>query len=143
MNARLEFVDTNILLYAVDKADRKKHEAARALLHRLWEAQSGCLSVQVLQEFYVNATRKVSVPLASSVAAQTVADYGQWLVHTPGVEDVLASIAVQTTHQVSLWDALILNSASFLGASVVWSEDLNDGQLIGGVEIRSPFKAAA
>lgn len=139
MNARLEFVDTNILLYSIDQTEARKHQLASKLLERLWQSRCGCLSIQVLQEFYWNATRKVSVPLEAATARQLVEDYGHWLVHSPTVEAVLAGITLQADHKVSFWDALILGSAHYLGASILWTEDLQHGQKFGSVEVRNPF----
>jgi predicted nucleic acid-binding protein len=139
MSARLEFVDTNVLLYAVDHTEAEKQARAEALLTRLWHDRSGCLSVQVLQEFYVNATRKLSKPLDVNTARQVVEDYSLWVVHAPTSASVLAAIDLQTRHQVSFWDAMILGSALDLGAGVVWSEDLNAGQRFGEVEVQTPF----
>lgn len=139
MSARLEFIDTNVLLYAVDYSEPEKQARAEALLNRLWEAHTGCLSVQVLQEFYVNATRKLSRPLDVDSARQVVEDYSLWVVHAPKSASVLAAIDLQQEHQVSFWDAMILGSALDVGAAVVWSEDLNAGQRFGALEVRTPF----
>jgi predicted nucleic acid-binding protein len=140
MSARLEFVDTNILLYAVDHTEAAKQAQAEVLLARLWQTRSGCLSVQVLQEFFVNATRKLSVPLDIPTARQVVADYGLWVVHTPTSASVLAAIDLQEAHRLSFWDALVVTSALDLDAAVLWTEDLNAGQRFGGLEVRSPFE---
>lgn len=139
MSARLEFVDTNVLLYAFDATEENKQAQAKVLLNRLWKGRNGCLSVQVFQEFYVNATRKLSKPLDSDAARQVVEDYGLWIVHSHRSASVLAAIDLQGRHRVSFWDALILQSALELGASTVWSEDLNAGQRFDGLEVRTPF----
>lgn len=139
MSARLEFIDTNVLLYAVDYTEPGKQARAEALLTRLWRDHSGCLSVQVLQEFYVNATRKLSRPLDADTARQVIEDYSLWVVHAPTSASVLAAIDLQTAHDVSFWDAMVLTSASQLGAGVVWSEDLNAGQRYGKVTVQTPF----
>jgi predicted nucleic acid-binding protein len=139
MNARLEFVDTNVLLYAVDHTEPEKQARAEALLSRLWEAHNGCLSVQVLQEFYVNATRKLARPLDTATARQVVEDYSLWVVHAPTSTSVLIAIDLQEEHRVSFWDAMILGSALDLGAEVVWSEDLNAGQRFVTLTVQSPF----
>jgi len=74
-----QFVDTNVLVYAYDVSAGAKHERARALLEEFWESGAGCLSIQVLQEFYVNVTRKVAHPLDSDTALQVVTDLGEGL----------------------------------------------------------------
>lgn len=139
MSARLEFIDTNVLLYALDHTEAEKQAQAEALLNRVWSGRSGCLSVQVLQEFYVNATRKLSRPLDPNTARQVVEDYSLWIVHAPTSASVLTAIDLQQQYRVSFWDAMILGSAQDLGAEVVWSEDLNAGQHFGGLEVQTPF----
>ena len=138
-----EFVDTNVLVYAHDVSAGAKHTQARALLAGLWESGNGCLSVQVLQEFYVTVTRKVSRPLPPEVARQRVEDLGYWLVHSPTAADVVEAISLHQSHRLSFWDALILTSAAKLGCAVLWSEDLNPGQTIGSLRVENPFRAAA
>ena len=140
MSVRLEFIDTNVLLYALDHTEKMKQAQAEALLERLWRDHSGCLSVQVLQEFYVNATRKLSKPLDSDTARQVIEDYSLWIVHAPGSASVLAAVDISRQHRVSFWDALILESALEIGAEVVWSEDLNAGQHFDGLVVQTPFQ---
>ncbi len=135
----LQFVDTNILIYAHDVSAGEKHNRAQQLLRVLWQSGEGCVSIQVLQEFYVNVTRKVAKPLPSEVAAQIIADLSVWLVHCPGVEDVLDAIRLQERYQTSFWDAMILASAVQLGCEIVWSEDLNPGQGYEETTVQSPF----
>jgi len=135
-----QFVDTNILVYAHDQSAGSKREQAKALLTSLWRSRQGCLSVQVLQEFYVTVTRKVARPLPLAVASQIIADLGVWRVHRPAVADILDAIQLQTRYQLSFWDAMILQSGIRLECGVVWSEDLNDGQRYDAVQVQNPFK---
>jgi predicted nucleic acid-binding protein len=134
-----QFVDTNVLIYAHDLSAGDKHARARELIQELWESGEGCLSIQVLQEFYVNVTQKVAKPLRPDVAAQIIADLGAWEVHRPGVEDVLDAVRLHNQHQISFWDAMIIVSAIQLGCLTLWSEDLNPGQVYDQVTIASPF----
>ncbi|MBX3058105.1 MAG: PIN domain-containing protein [Anaerolineae bacterium] len=134
-----QFVDTNVAVYAYDLSAGKRQEQAKSLLNRLWQARIGCLSIQVLQEFYNITTRKLSNPLSSQHAYNIVADLGQWRIHTPAVADVLGAVQIQQRYQLSFWDALIVRSASQLGCAILWSEDLNDGQIVEGVLVRNPF----
>ncbi len=136
MNGR-EFVDTNILIYAFDRTAGKKRETAVALLTRLWLDQTGCLSLQVLQEFYVTATKALSMPAAEAFAQ--VDRFGKWTVHRPEIDDVLVAIQLHREKKVSFWDAMILRSAISSGCDLVWSEDLPDGQRWDGVVVRNPF----
>jgi len=139
MSANRQFVDTNVLIYAHDQSAGEKHLRARALLADLWNDSNGCLSVQVLQEFYVNITRKVARPLDPDTARQIVADLGRWTMHAPAVADVLDAIALQQRYQLSFWDAMIVTSALQLKCDVLWSKDLNDGQTFGSLRVTNPF----
>ena len=135
----LQFIDTNILVYAHDRSAGDKHVRARDLLRDLWQSGEGCLSIQVLQEFYVNVTQKVAKPLAPAVASRLVSDLGVWRVHRPGVEDILDAIRLQQRYQISFWDAMIVASAIQLRCQSIWSEDLNPGQDYGGGRVVNPF----
>lgn len=135
----MEFVDTNVLLYAYDTAAGQRHDHAAGLVDRLWTERSGAISVQVLQEFFVNATRKVAVPLSPEAAVDRLRSLSRWRVHSPLADDVVAAAALSHRHQLSFWDAMIVRSAAELHCDILWSEDLNDGQLIEGVHVRNPF----
>jgi predicted nucleic acid-binding protein len=137
--SNLQFVDTNVLIYAHDVSAGRKRARARELLRSLWQTEEGCLSIQVLQEFYVSVTRKVAKPLAPATAAQIIADLSVWQIHRPGVQDVLDVIRLQNRYSVSFWDAMIVASAIQLGCQTLWSEDLNPGQAYGGVSVLNPF----
>jgi predicted nucleic acid-binding protein len=134
------FVDTNVLVYAFDRSAGEKRDRARSLVNRLWADMRGCISVQVLQEFYVTATQKVQKPLEPDMAAKIVRDLSYWQVHAPVAEDILGAIALQQRRRTSFWDAMILWSAQQLGCSAIWSEDLNEGQSYDGVRVLNPFR---
>lgn len=89
------FVDTNIVLYAFDTSAGGKREEALRVFADLWRTGAGCVSVQVLQEVYVNVTRKLSTPLPTETAEQIVAALSRWEVHAPTAEDVLGAIDLQ------------------------------------------------
>jgi predicted nucleic acid-binding protein len=135
----LQFVDSNILVYAYDLAQGEKRERAKALLLSLWESELGCVSIQVLQEFFVNVTRKSETPLPAEQAAQVIQDFSDWTVHRPGVRDVLAAIELHLRHRISFWDAMIVQSARQSGCGLIWSEDLSAGQDYDGVKVVNPF----
>jgi predicted nucleic acid-binding protein len=135
-----QFVDSNILVYAYDIAQGEKHTQAKALLLSLWESGLGCASIQVLQEFYVNVTHKSKFPLTSEEASQVIHDFSDWSVHRPGVKDVVSAIDLHLRHQISFWDAMILQSARQSGCGILWSEDLSDSHDYGGVKVINPFK---
>lgn len=134
-----EFVDTNILVYAHDRTAGEKREKAASLLKRLWDERSGCTSVQVLQEFVVTASRELEYPLAPDRVRVIIEDMGVWPIHSPAASDVLHAIAISERFRISFWDGMILHSTRAMGASVLWSEDLKSGGLVGGVRIRNPF----
>ncbi|MFO7680652.1 MAG: PIN domain-containing protein [Chloroflexota bacterium] len=134
-----QFVDTNVLVYAHDTSAGLKHEQAKTLMQTLWQTQTGCLSIQVLQEFYVTVTQKVKRPLSPQTTAQIIQELQVWHMHTPRPEDVLSAIQLQTRYQISFWDAMIIQSAVQLKCSTLWSEDFNAGQIFLGVSVENPF----
>lgn len=134
----MTFVDTNVLAYAHDLTESRQPVAA-GLLGSLWESRSGVLSTQVLQEFYVVATRKFRPPLSRSEARQLVAAYGEWRVVHIDVPLIIAASDLEDRHNLSFWDALILAAARHAGASRLVSEDLQTGRRIAGVRIENPF----
>ena len=134
-----QFVDSNVLIYANDISAGIKREQARELVSRLWQQEAGCVSIQVLQELYVNLTRKVPHPLDGATASRIIADLAQWQVHSPEPPDLLAAIEIQQRNQISFWDAMIVRSAARLGCLRIWSEDLNSGQAYEGVRVENPF----
>ncbi|OBK21237.1 twitching motility protein PilT [Mycobacterium asiaticum] len=135
----MEFVDTNILLYAYDVGAGEKHDRASALIDRLWREHRGAISVQVLQEFYVNVTRKAAKTIAPEDAVDRLKSLVRWRVHSPLPDDVIAAAALSSRHQLSFWDAMIVRSAAELRCDTLWTEDLNHGQVIDGVRLTNPF----
>jgi predicted nucleic acid-binding protein len=135
------FVDTNILIYAHDVDAKTKHEAAKQVLQGLWSERTGVLSMQVLQEFYVNVTRKLPRPIPKESARLVVGTYAIWCVETTPAE-ICSAFRIQDESRIGFWDALIVASAIKSGAKRVLSEDLNAGQMIAGVRIENPFAAA-
>ena len=139
MSGNRRFVDTNILVYAHDTSAGGKQERARALLEQLWNTRDGCLSVQILQEFFVNVTRKIPKPLDTEAAEEIVADLSRWHVHVPAADDVLGAIGLHQRTGISFWDAMMVRSAVEIGCEVIYSEDLNHGQLYDGARVENPF----
>ncbi len=132
------FVDTNVLIYAHDVDAKAKHETAKRVLHRLWSERTGVLSLQVLQEFYVNVTRKIANPLSKESARLVVSTYTTWCIETTPAE-IASAFRIEDESRIGFWDALILASAAKSGADRILSEDLNAGQTISGVLIQNPF----
>ncbi len=132
------FVDTNVLIYAHDVDAPAKRQVSSRLLDELWEERTGVLSVQVLQEFYVNVTRKIARPLAKASARQVVNAYAVWEVGVTSAE-VASAFRIEDEARIGFWDALIVACALKTGATRIVSEDLNAGQRIGGIRIENPF----
>jgi len=135
------FVDTNILLYAHDRRAGEKHELAREVIEHLWNTGGGVLSTQVLQELCINLRRKVAMPLSTKEIRNLVRDYMAWDVVVNGPVSILEALDLQERYDVSFWDALILQAATASGATILYSEDLADGQKYGPVRVVNPLKA--
>jgi predicted nucleic acid-binding protein len=136
------FVDTNILMYAHDTAAGERHTRARALVEELWEGRSGVVSTQVLQELAVNLRRKARKPLDAKATRDMVSDYLAWQVVVNDGNSILEALELEARHQVSFWDALVIQAAQAAGAEILYSEDLSDGQRYGSVRVRNPFGAS-
>ncbi len=133
------FLDTNILVFAFDRSAGKKHNLASTLVQSCWENENGCLSIQVLQEYYVTVTRKIASPLTHSIVRQIVSDLAQWRLHSPTTSDLLQAIDLQQNYQLAFWDAQVIQSAASLGCKQLLSEDLNHNHLYGSVLVINPF----
>jgi predicted nucleic acid-binding protein len=131
------FLDTNILLYCEDSAHVAKQRRALELVLEHRAQRTGVVSLQVLQEYFVNATRKLG--LDPGLVRQKVEAYSRFEVVEPGTADVLAAIDFHRIHRISYWDALVLHCARKSGCRVVLTEDLQHGQEIDGVRIVNPF----
>jgi predicted nucleic acid-binding protein len=134
------FVDTNVLIYAHDVDAGQKHEIARNVLRELWSEREGVLSMQVLQEFYVNVTRKIATPLPRVTARTSVESYRSWCMQTT-TEEIATAFRIEDEAHLGFWDALVVAAASKSGAVRLISEDLNPGQTILGVRVENPFAA--
>lgn len=135
----VRFADTNVLLYAVSRDAQESDKAERA--REILTARDIALSVQVLQEFYVQATREGrSDPLTHEQAAKLVESFLRFAVAEITRDVMLAAIAARHRFQISYWDAAILEAARSLGCETVLSEDLGDGQDYGGVRVENPFR---
>jgi len=132
------FVDTNILIYAHDADAKSKHTVAKRVLGELWRQRTGVLSMQVLQEFYVNVTRKIKIPLPKDVARTVVNSYAVWCVEITPAE-ISSAFRIEDESRIAFWDALIVASAAKCGAARILCENLNAGQTIAGVRIENPF----
>ncbi len=142
MNDERTFVDTNVLVYAHDLDAGPRRDVARTTLVDLWARRTGVVSTQVLAELFVTLTRKVLQPLTPSAARQIVIEYSAWSVHRPEASDISAAAELHERHQLAFWDALIVISAQRSGCSRLLSEDLQDRQRFGTLQVIDPFGAA-
>jgi predicted nucleic acid-binding protein len=134
------FVDTNILVYAHDFGTGAKHERARTLIEKLWGSGGGVVSTQVLQELCVSLRRKATRPLSVEGTRRLIEDYSSWEVVVNTAESVLQALTIESRYQISFWDALILQAAGSAGATIVYSEDLGEGQSYGEVRVVNPLR---
>jgi predicted nucleic acid-binding protein len=135
--ASLSFFDTNVLVYADDVSAPAKRERAIELTLEHQKADSLVLSLQVLQEYYAAATKKLRVDPALAQSKVEILARGRVVRFTE--RDVIASIELHRLRQISFWDAMIVHAARICNASVLFSEDLADGSAIAGVTVRNPF----
>jgi predicted nucleic acid-binding protein len=129
------FLDTNILLYRLDRSQPEKRERSISLIRK--HADELAISVQVLQEFYVNAVRKLGLTPAD--ARSEVELWSNRRVIQPTSKLVLSAIDSSERNRISFWDAMVIESAVAADASILFTEDLNAGQSIRGVRIVNPF----
>ncbi len=131
------FIDTSILIYTDDARASDKQAIALNLIGELRQNGSGVLSTQVLQEYFVAATRKLQVP--AETARRKVEIFSNLGVVQIQLDSILGAIDLHRLHHLSFWDALILKAAIDSGCRTLVTEDLQHGQSIAGVEIRNPF----
>jgi predicted nucleic acid-binding protein len=140
MNAKT-FVDTNVLVYAHDIDAGRKQQTAEDILFRLKQQRSGAVSMQVLQEFYTTATRKLARSLSKEEARAIVEDFAYWCIETTPAE-IKNAFRIEDEARINFWDAMIVAAAIKAGATRILSEDLSHGQTIAGVKIENPFAAS-
>jgi predicted nucleic acid-binding protein len=132
------FVDTSILLHAHDSSS-DKHELAKQLVTDLWNTQTGAVSAQVLQEFSV-AIRRANQDLSVVQVAVLVQNFSGWQVVANNADSIVRALRIETRHKISFWDALIIEAAQTAGAEILYSENLEDGQVYGAVRVVNPFQ---
>jgi predicted nucleic acid-binding protein len=136
MSAR-SFFDTNVLVYADDKASPAKQRRALELVAEHRRAGTGVVSMQVLQEYFVTVTRKLQ--LDARIARRKVELLAEFDVAAPELADILAAIDLHRLHALSFWDALIVRSAKQAGCRILLTEDFQHQQEIEGVRVTNPF----
>jgi predicted nucleic acid-binding protein len=135
------FVDTNVIVYADDADSGDKQKRAQQIVRDGLTTGEGVLSTQVLQEYFVVATRKLKVP-ADAAQRKVELLAGMQLV-TVALSTVLDAIKLYRLHPISFWDALVVQCARAAGCAILLTEDLQDGQTIEGVLVSNPFKPSA
>jgi predicted nucleic acid-binding protein len=133
------FFDTNILVYCFDETDQEKHEIASDLIIQAYKQGNGVISTQVLKEFYVTVTQKVSQKMNLDTAEQAVRDFALWRVVETSVSLILRAIKLHRKHRLSFWDSMIVAAAIVSNCSSIVSEDLQHDALIEGIRIKNPF----
>ena len=133
------FIDTNIIIYAYDVTAGRRHKTAGIILADLWNSGLGVISTQVLQEFFVNVVQKIPKPIDKKQAKEIVRDFLKWHVVINTGESIIEAINICVKFGYSFWDSMIIEAAIKGGAAILISEDLQDGQVIGGVTIKNPF----
>lgn len=132
------FLDTNLLLYTVDKQDPDKHEQARRVLKRITCDHVAVISTQVLQEFYSAATSKLK--LDKMVAKHLLHSFANLETVVADLALIEQAVDISALFQLSFWDSLVVAAAERGNCSYLVTEDLNDGQSIRGVQVVNPFK---
>jgi predicted nucleic acid-binding protein len=137
MSAR-SFFDTDILIYADDKAAPAKQRCALDLLAEHRRARTGVVSLQVLQEYFVTATLKLHVDVR--IARRKVELLAEFDVASTEVADILAAIDLHQLYGLSFWDGLVVRAAQKTGCRVLFSENLQHAREIDGIAIVNPFR---
>ncbi len=133
------FIDTNILVYSMDRFDPAKRERCRSLLKSVVNDSHGVVSTQVMQEFYVTATKKLGAdPL---LVKDVLHAFEQFEVVVIDPTIIYSAIDCGVINRISFWDSLIVAAAESAHCEILWSEDLNDGQVIRGVRVENPLTA--
>jgi len=135
------FIDTNVLLYADSPTEPRKQSIALALVSEHLRAGSGVISMQVLHEFAAAGLKKLALP--DSLLRSRIDLYARFEIVAPGVGALKEALALRVMHQLSFWDASIIQAARDGGCTQVQSEDLATGASMGGVLIVDPFQARA
>ena len=131
------FIDSNVLVYADDAFDPRKQQLAIDLLVDLRARQEAVLSTQVLQEYFITATRKLG--LEAHIARQRVTQFGRFELIQPTLDMLMAAMDLQQNHSLPFWDALIVQTASAARCRVLYSEAMQAGARIGDVLIVNPL----
>lgn len=136
----LVFVDSNVLIYAVDESNQKKHQAARLWRSELWKSHCGRTSFQVLQEFYANVDRKW--PAAREHAMVEIRSLMAWRPVGINAEMLENGWRIQARYKLSFWDSLIVAAAKAASCRYLLTEDFQEGQEMDGLVVVNPFRSS-
>lgn len=131
------FIDTNILIYTIDNHYPKKKRISRELIAELFESNFGIISTQVMQEFYYTAVNKLKSD--PKIIKELLKSFEDLEIVQISTAIIYSAIDCSTANNISFWDALIISAAESANCNQLFSEDLNNGQIINGVEIVNPF----
>jgi len=132
------FFDSNVLIYADDNGELKKQKIARSLIEKHFSVGAAVVSVQVLQEYFNIVTKKQKMD--ASVARVKVELLSKFVAHVTLPEDVLLATDIYRLHKLSFWDSMIVRSAKQAECKILFSEDMQNGQIIDGLQIVNPFE---
>jgi predicted nucleic acid-binding protein len=138
MNGKI-FIDTNVLIYAHDLDAGKKQTIAVKIIKDIWESKNGVISPQVLQEFYINVTKKILKTISPMEAREIIRSYMSWEITENYPTSILRASEIEEKYRISFWDALIVVAAYSAKVDKILTEDLNAGQMIEGIFIENPF----
>jgi len=133
------FVDTNIIVYCFDDADLNKKKKAVEVMESLWNTSNGVLSLQVLKEFFVTVTKKLSPKMDFKEARSATIDLLSWNVFLETSDSFEKALEIAEKYRLSFWDANILSAAVLSGCHQLFTEDMQHNQVIDGAKIVNPF----
>jgi len=134
-----QFLDTNILLYSISRNALEAPKRIRAM--ELLDNQTNCLSIQVLQEFYVQATRASRPdPIPHQLATALINTWSRFRIQDMTMPILQSALRIRDAHRISFWDSAVIAAALALGCDRLYTEDLNHGQMIEGLTVINPFR---
>ncbi len=133
------FIDTNILVYAHDKSDRKKRETSQQIIFDGMKKENVIVSTQVFSEFFVTVTQKIREPLSVDLAKKELLLLSHFQMVEIDLSMILEAIDLKTEHRISYWDGLIICAAKYGECSHILSEDMQHGQSFGNLTVINPY----
>jgi predicted nucleic acid-binding protein len=134
------FVDTNVLVYARDSSEPEKQKTAASWMRELWRSRNGRISFQVLQEYYVNVTRKLRPGMPAAAAQEDIRALMHWGPVPTDSAIVERAWAIEEKFRLSFWDSLIVAAAAASRVTILLTEDLQEGVELDGIIVVNPFR---